>query len=218
MQNPPDCTSYIWKMLCPFSNPQTSEHTKSFSSMCGWLWWIVEAQSLSGAFGTWWPKLPSAGVLLLRTQSGRERLLLVHPTNHPRRTSTEEMETIQWTQAQVEHNYARSAYTEQRLHFSGVRKVLWKDGMGCNAILIFMPSRKCFPTTACRWSLFSNTSTWDGTSHLARKIQNVSFWEQYMHVFKTLNYKDTVIPAKVQNISWYTLDSWTRNHNVLKTK
>lgn len=56
MQNSPGCTSYIWKTLCPCSNPQTSGYTKSFPSTCGWLCWTVEALSLSGAFGTRWPK------------------------------------------------------------------------------------------------------------------------------------------------------------------
>lgn len=45
---------------------------------------------------------------LLRAQSGRERLLLAHPRNYLRRISTEEIEAVQLTQAQVEHNYARS--------------------------------------------------------------------------------------------------------------
>lgn len=143
MQNSPGSTSYIWKIFCPFSNPQNIQsHSPAYVE---WLWWIVEAQTLNGAFGTWCPKLPSARVLLLRAQSGRERPLLAHLRNHSRRTSTEEMETIQWTQAQVEHNYARSAYTEQGLPLlrSENSKVLWKDGMQCNfnfnAILTMLP-------------------------------------------------------------------------------
>lgn len=33
-------------------------------------------------------------------------------------------------------------------------------------------------------------------SHLARKREDALFWAQYMDVFKTPNYKDTVIPVK----------------------
>lgn len=33
-------------------------------------------------------------------------------------------------------------------------------------------------------------------SHLARKREDVLFWGQYMDVFKSLNYKDIVIPVK----------------------
>lgn len=177
MQNSPGCISYIWKILCPFSNPQTSGHTKSFPGTCGWPWWITEAESLSGAFGTRWPKPPSAGELLPRAQSGRERLLLASPRNHPRRASTEETEAVQLTRAQVDHNYARSAYTEQGLPLlrSGESKVLRRDGMQCNSN--FQAILTTFPNHSLQMnkSLFSNTSTQDGTSHLARKIQNVSF-------------------------------------------
>lgn len=120
---------------------------------------------------------PSAGELLPRAQSGRERLLLPSPRNHPRRTSTEEIEAVQLTRAQVDHNYARSAYTEQGLPLlrSGESKVLRRDGMQCNSN--FQAILTTFPNHSLQMnkSLFSNTGTQDGTSHLARKIQNVLF-------------------------------------------
>lgn len=100
------------------------------------------------------------------------------------------------------NSYTRSAYTEQEFPLlrSKKSKELWKGGIQCNFNFHAILTIPSIHSLQMNQSLFSNTSTWDGTSHLARKIQNVLFWEQYMHVFKTLNYKDMVITSKIHKI------------------
>ena len=122
----------------------------------------MEAEFLTGAFGTWWKKLPKcwcafATVYLIPScfchypVSKKKAAAITNTVNQTRRTNTDEIEAAgQLTRAQVEYNYARSACEEQGIPLprSGERKVL--QWVGCNAIFISRSFWKYFPNTVWR--------------------------------------------------------------------